>query len=72
MVNALLATYDENGVKQRQGLEECVLAFNTAIDGDFGTRLDAMAEVGAMAFRTAPALRTKCVCPRRVGGDTCL
>lgn len=57
MVNALLATYDENGVKQRQGLEKCVLAFNTAIDGDFGTRLDTMAEVCAKIFRAAPALR---------------
>ncbi len=56
MVNALLATCDENGIKQRQGLEECVLALSTAADGDFCTRLDTMAEVGAKAFRTAHAL----------------
>lgn len=53
MVNALLSTYDENGVHQRQGLEACVLAFNTAIEGDFGTRLDEMAEVGSQTPRLA-------------------
>eukprot|EP00752_Nemacystus_decipiens_P006453 g5812.t1 len=44
VVHALLATYDENGVKQRQGLEECVLAFETAIEGDLVGQLDAQAE----------------------------
>lgn len=48
MVNFLLATYDENGVKQRQGLEECVLAFETAIEGDLNAQLDTQAEVGTL------------------------
>lgn len=48
MVNSLLATYDENGVKQRQGLEECVLAFETAIEGDLNAQLDTQAEVGTL------------------------
>ncbi|CAM9148892.1 unnamed protein product [Ectocarpus sp. 13 AM-2016] len=44
MVNALVATYDENSAKQRQGLEECMVAFNKAVEGDFDTRLDIMTQ----------------------------
>ncbi|CAM9372053.1 unnamed protein product [Ectocarpus sp. 12 AP-2014] len=44
MVNALVATYDENSAKQRQGLEECMVAFNKAVEGDFDTRLDTMTQ----------------------------
>ncbi|CAM9677660.1 unnamed protein product, partial [Scytosiphon promiscuus] len=43
-VNALLATYDDNGTKQRQGLEECVVAFANAIEGDLDGRLDELTE----------------------------
>lgn len=45
MVNALVATYDENSAKQRQGLEECMVAFNKAVEGDLDTRLDTMTQV---------------------------
>lgn len=45
VVNALLTAYDQNGAKQREGLEECVLAFKNAIEGDLDTRLDTLAEV---------------------------
>eukprot|EP00903_Cladosiphon_okamuranus_P008772 g8403.t1 len=44
VVNSLLATYDENVVKQRQGLEECVRAFETVIEGDLNAQLDTQAE----------------------------
>ncbi|CAM9498255.1 unnamed protein product [Ectocarpus sp. 4 AP-2014] len=44
MVNALVATYDENSAKQRQGLEECMVAFNKAVEGDLDTRLDTMTQ----------------------------
>lgn len=44
MVNALVATYVENSSKQRQGLEECMVAFNKAVEGDLDTTLDKMTQ----------------------------
>lgn len=45
VVDALLATCDENGRKERKGLEECALAFEKATEGDLSKRLDALTQV---------------------------
>lgn len=44
-VDALLSMCDENGLKERQGLEECALAFKKYTTGDLDKRLDTLMEV---------------------------
>lgn len=44
-VDALLSMCDENGVKERQGLEACALAFKKYTEGDLDKRLDTLLEV---------------------------
>lgn len=45
MVDALLASCDENGGKERQGLEECAMSFKKATEGNLAKRLDKLTEV---------------------------
>lgn len=45
VVDALLTLRDENGVKERQGLQECAIAFGKATEGDFDAYLDTLMEV---------------------------
>lgn len=44
----LLTTCDENGVKERQGLEECAASLKKATGENLAKRLDALSEVGAI------------------------
>lgn len=57
MVNALVATYDENSAKQRQGLEECMVALNKAVEGDLNARLDTMTQVHIPQYFLPPSPR---------------
>lgn len=53
VVDALLATCDENGANERQGLEECVVSLTKATEGNLFKRLDALSKVyGAISCRS--------------------